>query len=503
MSWSIVHHGAVDGVTGSCHQLTLPDGASVLVDCGLFQGAETSPDGSAGFGRLQIGFDVRPVIALVVTHVHIDHVGRLPYLLAAGFKGSVVCSEASAELLPMVMRDALEVGFTRDRALIERVVAQLKRQIVPLPYRNWLTLRAPGAGRSGLKVKLQPAGHILGSAYVEFDLIADALGPAVATERIATPSAQASAAPAASGAGRRARPRPMRLVFSGDLGAPYTPLLPAPKSPFRADVLVLESTYGDRNHESRRTRRERLRAMCEHAFANRGTLLIPAFSIGRTQELLYELEAIIHQHARRPAARGLPWGEVDILVDSPLAADFTAGYACLKRHWDAEARRTLARGRHPLAFEQLTTVSTHDDHLRTVAHLARTAYPAIVIAASGMCSGGRIVNYLKAMLGDPRHDVLFCGYQAAGTPGRTIQTYGPRGGWVELDGQRITIRAGVHTLGGYSAHADQRDLLNFVGRMRHAPGQIRIVHGDEPAKQRLATLLRREHPDAQVIIPRG
>jgi metallo-beta-lactamase family protein len=268
-------------------------------------------------------------------------------------------------------------------------------------------------------------------------------------------------------------------------------------------VLVLESTYGDRNHESRRTRRERLRAMCEHAFANRGTLLIPAFSIGRTQELLYELEAIIHQHAQRPAARGLPWGEVDILVDSPLAADFTAGYARLKRHWDAEARRTLARGRHPLAFEQLTTVSTHDDHLRTVAHLARTAYPAIVIAASGMCSGGRIVNYLKAMLGDPRHDVLFCGYQAAGTPGRTIQTYGPRGGWVELDGQRITIRAGVHTLGGYSAHADQRDLLHFVGRMRHAPGQIRIVHGDEPAKQRLATLLRREHPDAQVLIPRG
>jgi Cft2 family RNA processing exonuclease len=258
MSRSIVHHGAVDGVAGSCHQLTLPDGASVLVDCGLFQGAETSPDGSAGFGLQQIGFDAWPVIALVVTHVHIDHVGRLPYLLAAGFKGPVVCSEASAELLPMVMRDALEVGFTRDRALIERVVAQLKRQIVPLPYRSRLTLRA----RFGCR--------------------------------------------------RRVDRRP---VCPGK---------------YRAD-----------------------------------------------------------------------------------------------------------------------------------------------------------------------------GYQAAGTPGRTIQTYGPRGGWVELDGQRITIRAGVHTLGGYGAHADQRDLLHFVGRMRHAPGQIRIVHADKPAKQRLATLLRREHPDAQVIISRG
>jgi metallo-beta-lactamase family protein len=122
MPWSIVHHGAVNGVTGSCHELRLSDGASVLVDCGLFQGAETSPDGSAASGRLEIGFDIRHVVALVVTHVHIDHVGRLPYLLAAGFKGPVVCSEASADLLPMVMRDALEVGFTRDRSLIERVV---------------------------------------------------------------------------------------------------------------------------------------------------------------------------------------------------------------------------------------------------------------------------------------------------------------------------------------------------------------------------------------------
>jgi metallo-beta-lactamase family protein len=531
MPLSIVHHGAVDGVTGSCHQLTLPDGAAVLVDCGLFQGAETSPDGSAGFGRLQIGFDIRPVVALVVTHVHIDHVGRLPYLLAAGFKGPVVCSEASAELLPMVMRDALEVGFTRDRALIDRVVTQLKRQIIPLPYRHWLTLRKPGDGRhgrhglngrtepngrNGLRVKLQPAGHILGSAYVEFDVTnhsqagspaatstAGATSTPVSSRSEATVSSATQAQALPGSAPPATRPQPTRVVFSGDLGAPYTPLLPAPKAPFRADVLVLESTYGDRAHESRRTRRERLRALCEHAFTNRGTLLIPAFSIGRTQELLYELEAIIHHHASRPAARGMPWGEVNILVDSPLAADFTAGYARLKHHWDAEARRTLARGRHPLAFEQLTTIASHDDHLRTVAHLARTAYPAIVIAASGMCGGGRIVNYLKAMLGDPRHDVLFCGYQAAGTPGRTIQTYGPRGGWVELDGQRITIRAGIHTLGGYSAHADQRDLLNFVGRMRHAPKQVRLVHGDEGAKQRLATLLRERHAGMDVVVARG
>ncbi len=191
--------------------------------------------------------------------------------------------------------------------------------------------------------------------------------------------------------------------------------------------------------------------MCEHALANQGTVLIPAFSIGRTQELLYELEEIIHRNRERRAAPGVSWEDLDIVVDSPLAADFTAGYARLREHWDNEARRKLTAGRHPLAFEQLTTIDDHATHLRSVEYLSRSARPAIVIAASGMCSGGRIVNYLKAMLGDPRHDVLFVGYQAAGTPGRAIQTYGPRGGYVDLDGRRIDIHAGIHTLGGYSA----------------------------------------------------
>jgi metallo-beta-lactamase family protein len=468
MPLSFAHHGAVDGVTGSCHQLLLPDGQSVLVDCGLFQGAETSTDG-AGAQRLEIGFALDGVRALVVTHVHIDHVGRIPHLLAAGFKGPIVCSEASAVLLPLVIEDALKVGFTRDQGLIQRVLGVLRQRIVPLAYGQWHQLIA---GAPGLRLRLAPAGHILGSAYAELDV---QLG---------------------AGPGQR-----QRVVFSGDLGAPYTPLLPAPRAPMAADVVVLESTYGDRLHEARKTRRARLQAMCEHAFGNRGTLLVPAFSIGRTQELLYELEEIIHSNSQRLAAAGLPWGEVPVIVDSPLAADFTAGYAQLKSHWDREARRKLAAGRHPLDFEQLTTVDGHADHLRLVDTLARSARPAIVIAASGMCSGGRIVNYLKAMLGDARHDVLFCGYQAAGTPGRDIQTNGPRGGWVELDGRRVDIRAGVHTISGFSAHADQKNLLDFIGRMRTPPRQVRLVHGDDAAKRTLAALLRQRHAGMEVVVP--
>ena len=465
MNLSFTHHGAVRGVTGSCHQLNLPDGQAVLIDCGLFQGAETSPDG-AGPGKLEVTFPLDKIRALIVTHVHIDHVGRIPYLLAAGFKGPIYCSEPSALLLPMVLEDALEVGFTRNKALIAKFLAFLRQQLVPLPYKQWQTVIA---GSPSLRVRLQPAGHILGSAYVELDAV--------------------------QGSDKR------RVVFSGDLGAPYTPLLPAPQSPLAADVVVIESTYGDRVHESRKNRRERLQALCEHAFGNGGTLLIPAFSIGRTQELLYELEDIIHRNGDRLAANGIAWKDLDIVIDSPLAADFTEGYAKLKPHWDAEARQRVDAGRHPLAFEQLTTVGDHASHLKMVDKLARSGRPAIVIAASGMCSGGRIVNYLKAMIGEARNDVLFCGYQAAGTPGRAIQTYGPRGGHVDFDGQRYTIRAAIHTLGGYSAHADQTDLLNFIGRMRTPPSQVRVVHGDDEAKQTLAKLLRERHPGMEVVIP--
>ncbi|MCP4992450.1 MAG: MBL fold metallo-hydrolase, partial [Gammaproteobacteria bacterium] len=158
-------------------------------------------------------------------------------------------------------------------------------------------------------------------------------------------------------------------------------------------------------------------------------------------------------------------------------------------------------GRHPLSFEQLTTIDSHQDHERTVRYLAKTGRPAVVIAASGMCSGGRVVNYLKALLGDPRHDVLFVGYQARGTAGRDIQQYGPRGGWVALDGERYDIRAQVHTIGGYSAHADQKDLINFIRRMRHRPRQVRLIHGDDVAKQILRAKLAALDGDIEVVIP--
>ena len=468
---SISHHGAVRGVTGSCHQLTLSSGEAVLIDCGMFQGSEfnnrTTHSINTGVAlthvdpvihqknsSTQIDFPLDNIHALVVTHCHIDHVGRIPYLLAAGFNGPVFATEATAQLLPLVIEDAIKVGVSRDEQLITMILQRLRQLIQPIPYDKWFGIE----GLANTECRFRVAGHILGSAYVEFNAEGE------------------------------------RVVFSGDLGAPYSPLLAAPKSPYRADILVIESTYGDKLHEGRRQRRQHLKTIIQRCLLNRGTVLIPAFSIGRTQELLYEIEEIIHR------SKG-GWANLDVIVDSPLAAQFTSHYRRLSKLWDAESREKLSNGRHPLAFEQLITIDNHQDHMRLVKHLKATGHPAIVIAASGMCAGGRIQNYLKALLPDPRTDILFVGYQALGTPGRDIQQYGPGGGYVMLDQERIDIQAGISTISGYSAHADQGDLLKFVERIYHKPREIRVVHGDAEAKVSLAKKLKELVPDAKVLIP--
>lgn len=441
----IHHHGAVTGTTGSCHELVVEQGRSILIDCGLFQGRDKGPYGASA-ANLNIDFDISRVQALVVTHVHIDHVGRIPWLLAAGFEGPIYCSEPSAKLLPIVLEDAFRLSFSKQPKSIERYLKLIESRLRPLPYKQWHTLFP------GLQVRLQRAGHILGSAYVECKV-----------------------------------ERPKKLVvFSGDLGAPHAPILPTPKPPHGCDILVIESTYGDKNHESRRTRRQRLEATLKKALEDQGTVLIPAFSIGRTQELLFELEEIIYRNGNKPAANGLLWKELPIILDSPLASRFTEVYRQLTPFWEAEALKKVLDGRNPLKFDQLLTVDSSAAHQKMVQHLASSARPAVVISASGMCTGGRIVNYLKAMLDDPRHNVLLVGYQADGTLGRKLQD-GAR--QVDIDGRSIKVRAPVETLGGYSAHADQTGLLRFIRGMKRPPKDVRIVHGDAQAQQALRALL--------------
>ncbi|MEG0636238.1 MAG: MBL fold metallo-hydrolase [Pseudomonas sp.] len=453
----IVHHGATMGVSGSCHQLHIDAARSVLIDCGLQQEGK-SPS------ALALGFQVEGVQALIVTHVHMDHVGRIPALLAAGFRGPILCSEPSAKLLPLVLEDAFRLGFTREPGQVRQYLALVEKLINPLPFGRWHDLLRDD--RLTCRIRLQRAGHVLGSAYVECDV-----------------QAQMDA-------------RSTRVVFSGDLGAGHNPLLCSPLPPQRADVLVLESTYGDRLHMSVATRQQRLERVIERALEDRGSILIPAFSVGRTQELLYEIEDILHRksllQASVPVKGGVTaftdWPTLPVILDSPLASRLTGAYRQLSAFWNESARQRLREGRAPLGFRQLIGVQSAAQHQMIVNHLASTGRPAIVIAGNGMCSGGRIVNYLKAMLADPRHEVVFTGYQAKGTPGAVIQASEGAEGFVmiDLDSKMYEIKAKVTTLAGYSAHADQAGLAAFAD----AAEKVILVHGESAAKAALALVLK-------------
>lgn len=439
----IVHHGAHQGVTGSCHEFVMQNDAAMLIDCGQFQGGDIR-DLVPEQGFQDIDFPTEHIVGLVLTHCHIDHVGRLPSLMTAGYRAPIYCTPATAVLLPIVLADAMKITRFPHAEKVLRGVQSLLR---PLPLNQWHELE------QGWRLRLRNAGHIMGSAYVEFE------------HKTEVNESQL----------------PVRVVFSGDLGCKNTPLLPDPTPLEYADALVLESTYGDRLHEDRQTRQQRLKSVIEKAFLDGGTVLIPAFSIGRTQELLYEIEDIIFDDPK--------WRKMTVILDSPLAGQYTQQYRRLKMLWDEEAKHRLADDRHPLNFERLHVVESHEQHMQIVDLLRDSGEPAIVLAASGMCSGGRIVNYLKALLGDERTDVVFVGYQAEGTPGRQIQEYGPQGGYVVLDHTRYDIRARIHTLGGYSAHADQRELLEFLHTTVGAVHDVRLVHGEASAKAALTTAI--------------
>lgn len=435
----ITHHGGHLGVTGSCHELHLNDDHSILIDCGMFQGMDARDRQD-----MSIDFSIDSVDALVVTHVHIDHIGRIPYLFEAGFKGPIYCSRPTAKLMPIMLEDAMRLGITRNKLAIKHFLLELRSRIRPLPYGSWEEIEG------GAKVRLSPAGHVLGSAVVEVDY------------------------------------RDERFVFSGDLGSRKTPLLNDPVSPEKADMLVLESTYGNRLHEGREDRTARLESILCHTISNRGVTIIPAFSLGRTQELLYEMNTIFEgiEYSRQCSLIE----NIDVIVDSPLAIKLTDIYNDMQEFWGDEAKHVLTIDNQPLIFRNLVTIDQANEHKGTIEYLKRTRKPAIVIAGSGMCNGGRVVDYLKAFIEIETTDILFVGYQAYGTTGRIIQD--AQGGTIKFDHQVFKVNARVHTISGYSAHADQSDLMRFVEGMATRPKQIRLVHGELEAQQALREKLR-------------
>lgn len=431
-------------MTGSCHLVRAGE-VCLLVDCGAVQGDDPL--------RPMASWPVRPqdIAYLFLTHAHVDHCGRVPELVQAGFQGEILTTHATKALLGPMLGDALGfTGWSEDEQA--RVLARIQEITWGFEYDRDFDLKG------GLRFRMGQAGHILGSCFVRIEAEGDAEGPA-------------------------------SVVFSGDLGPPNTPILPDPAVPAPCDLLVMESTYGDRRHAERgETRVQRLGEVLSGAIQDQGKVYIPAFSLGRTQELLYEMDRLFSDpewQERFPnlATRGRP----PVFLDSPLALEITRVYAEHAGNWDCEAQELLESGDFPMDFPGLYAVRSHRDHQRLLAYDG----PAVILAGSGMCTGGRIVNHLRQGLEDPRNDVLFVGYQAPGTPGRDLVTYGGQpGGYVVLEGDRVDIRARVHVLTGYSAHADQEDLVKWARAV--GPRRIMLVHGEAGAREALEKRLAGE-----------
>ncbi len=415
----IIHLGAKECVTGSCHLLqTMPDSSdnvNILVDCGKAYGH----DPELPFEK----FPVQPedIDYLFLTHAHIDHIGRLPDIIDAGFQGEVICTHATKALLIPMLRDAMSFSNRTDKE-----IHTLEKRIDGL---SWgFELHDFFSLKQGIKFKLGNAGHILGSCFILFNI------PEQNSNNLA-------------------------IIFSGDLGCKDTPILPDPDPPDACDILVMESTYGNRNHSSRKKRIATLKKLLKKALSDKGIVYIPAFSLGRTQELIYELDRIKIK--------------VPVFIDSPLGLKITKIYSDLEEFWDNEAKALKSKGDHPIDFKNLYAVEKYHDHKK----LMNIKGPAIIIAGSGMCTGGRIVDHLKNGLEDRTNDIFFVGYQAKGTPGRKM---------IE---KQIPVKAGIHTLTGYSAHADQDTLIDWVKSMPQPPGQINLVHGEPKARKALSIKL--------------
>ncbi|MUK61382.1 MBL fold metallo-hydrolase [Aliivibrio fischeri] len=462
---NLKHHGGKFGVTGSCHELSIKHNGNnhgILIDCGLFQGRDAK-DKNGNERKLDIEFPIAHLKALILTHTHIDHIGRLPWLLAKGFKQPIYCTPATAELVPLMLDDGLKLQLGLNKGQRERVLALIKKQIKPIPYNQWHRIKLTSTAKSSssrssrssslleakrscpssLYLRFQPAGHILGSAYVEIKL-----------------------------------PNNEIIVFSGDLGASKTPLLPDPIPPKRADLLVIESTYGNKIHDSVETRATRLQQIIERSLEDGGAIIIPAFSVGRTQELLFDIEHLIH-HKKIDS-------KIPIILDSPLANKVTKQYRRFKKLWSKEATTKLNNHRHPLNFEQCIVIESHKEHMKIVNRLKSTAEPCIIVAASGMCAGGRVMNYLEALLPDKRTDIILAGYQAHGTLGRDLQNQEHQ---VWIDNQPIDVNAQIHTMSGYSAHADQSDLIKFVEGIEEGRKEIVVVHGEDDVRREFERVL--------------
>lgn len=454
--------GAAREVTGSCHLLEA-NGMRILLDCGLQQGA----DSERRQAEADFPFDIEPAAmdAVILSHGHLDHSGMLPRLVHEGFRGPIYCTPGTRSLLHILLMDSFNLyirdleyeNLRRERAgrkplqplYVERDVKRVIELCDCFEYGQRHNIG------DGITLTLHDAGHILGSSIVELKM---------------------------SSAGKS-----RTLVFSGDLGNDSTSLMNDPEVVEQADLVLMESTYGDRNHRSFEDTMAEFEQILQKVQQERGNILIPAFAVGRTQELIFQLGKLYHQ------------GKLQnwlVFLDSPMGSAVTDVYSHSMRHLDPEDTALLKKYKSRSLTDFLPCLSVTESVEDSMA-INRIKSGAIIIAGSGMCTGGRIRHHFKHRLWHSNTHIIFTGYQAQGTLGR-ILIHKPR--TVKLFGQTIAVKAQVHTLGGFSAHADQGQLLDWAQQFRNKPA-FYLVHGEDMALTALQEELTQRKINAAIAEP--
>lgn len=442
--------GAVSGVTGSSH-LIQALGKNIMLDCGMYQGKDED------LNTEEFAVSPSEIDCLILSHSHIDHSGRIPLLVKQGFKGDIYCSKPTYDLCEIMLIDSAHIQETEaqwkntkakrsGKKFVEPLYTQQDaidslQYFKPVLYEQIINID------ENIIVRFNDAGHILGSSIIEIWI--------------------------------RDENETMKIVYSGDLGMQQKPLLKDPAAIRSADYVIMEATYGDRVHENIEQRTEELINIILKTTKRGGSVIIPSFAVGRTQELIYELNKYYDSHLDKLKTKENELKKIPVYIDSPLAIKATEVFKRNANAFDDEAKSYIMKGDNPLDFENLHFTQSAEESKK----LNFSTEPKIIISASGMCEAGRIRHHLKHNLWKKEASVVFVGYQAEGTLGRRLLDGEKK---VKLFGEEIMVNAEIHNVEGFSGHADKIALLNWIESFEEKPGKIFIVHGEKGSKEAFA-----------------
>lgn len=454
--------GASTGVTGSCHLLTSGE-HKILLDCGQFQGGKAQD--ALNYERFP--FEPSEIECVVLSHAHIDHCGRLPLLTKRGFEGKIYCTDATADLLSIMLKDSAYIHEKETEWKNRKAERAGRNQVEPLytieDAEKALSLVSPILYdqqieiNPNMKIVFNDAGHILGSAITELWVTED--------------------------------DKESKIVFSGDLGMEGRPILRDPTYIKKADYVIMETTYGNRIHKELGSGVEKLIEIILNTTRRGGNVVIPSFAVGRTQELIYELNRFYdsNNEFRKELDK------IFVYVDSPMATTATEIFRRNAQVFDEETREYILKGDNPLEFKNLKFTRSSKESQ----DLNFNKEPKVIISASGMCEAGRIRHHLKHNLWNPKNSIVFVGYQGQGTLGRSL-IEGIK--MVTLFGEEIQVNAEIHNLEGFSGHADQNGLFAWLAHFQQKPKEIFLVHGEEDSKKDFAKLVNEKLSYEPVVI---